>query len=297
MVQPPDALGVVSDGAWNRFEALGGASTLRGRARLTTITPAALQVLTAVSQAWCSIAVNKADSVLLHDADPRGYEARPRPAGSRRTSATSNLRMLGVVASDAEVDALYEGVFLKYEAQGAPIAWTRSAPRSFAAPSGCCCERRRPMKTSRRALLAASLGLGQLALLERFGMLRDASADTPADAPTKLLSIYLQGGWRPQYFFCRSRTRTADRAIPPPQDFVASHLSSRRTSSSTSRGRRQVRTAPDRAPLGSGEPGDAGAGVTPMGYAYVKHELWEHLSGCTASIRVRTRTAARTSPR
>jgi len=76
------------------------------------------------------------------------------------------------------------------------------------------------MKTTRRALLAASLGFGQLALLERFGFLRDARADTPADAPTKLLSIYVSGGWRPTYFFCPLSPEDIDKAIPPPTDFV-----------------------------------------------------------------------------
>jgi hypothetical protein len=75
------------------------------------------------------------------------------------------------------------------------------------------------MKISRRSLLTATIGATQLALLERFGMLRDARADTPSTAPTKLLTLYVQGGWRPTYFFCPFSPAEADKVIPPPQSF------------------------------------------------------------------------------
>jgi len=123
MLASPDALGYVGDGAWTRFEALGGASTLRGRARLTTITPAALQMLTGVSQAWCSIAVNKTGSVLLHDAT-LGDTSAAASSAIKANIRYLYLRLLGVVATDEDVKGTYEGVFLKYEAQGAPVAWT-----------------------------------------------------------------------------------------------------------------------------------------------------------------------------
>jgi hypothetical protein len=75
------------------------------------------------------------------------------------------------------------------------------------------------MKLSRRALLTASLGVGQLALLERFGFLGNARADT-GSGPTKLLVLYLQGGFRPYTFFVPPMS-DADvaRVIPPPADF------------------------------------------------------------------------------
>ena len=72
------------------------------------------------------------------------------------------------------------------------------------------------MKLSRRQLMTAAVGASQLALLERFGLVRDARADGPADGPTKLLSIYLQGGTRPQYFWFPFSPEVADQALPAP---------------------------------------------------------------------------------
>ena len=76
------------------------------------------------------------------------------------------------------------------------------------------------MKLSRRALLTASLGLGQLGLLERFGLLGSARADT-GSGPTRLLVLYLQGGHRPYTFFVppMSDAEVAS-VIPPPASFA-----------------------------------------------------------------------------
>ena len=49
------------------------------------------------------------------------------------------------------------------------------------------------MKLTRRALLTTGLGLGQLALLERFGLGNARAQSAPGGGPTKLLSIYIQG--------------------------------------------------------------------------------------------------------
>ncbi|MFO0725148.1 MAG: DUF1501 domain-containing protein [Myxococcota bacterium] len=49
------------------------------------------------------------------------------------------------------------------------------------------------MSITRRTLLKTGLGIGQLALLQRFG-LGSARAQASGSGPTKLLSIYLQGG-------------------------------------------------------------------------------------------------------
>jgi hypothetical protein len=51
-------------------------------------------------------------------------------------------------------------------------------------------------KLTRRTLLGASLGAAQLALLDRLGSAGRARAEAPADAPTRLLVLYLQGGVR-----------------------------------------------------------------------------------------------------
>lgn len=73
------------------------------------------------------------------------------------------------------------------------------------------------MTTSRRRLLQASLGLGQLALLDRFGLVRTARAGTDPGRPSRLLVLYLEGGCRFQTFFVPPGS-TAEVAsyIPPP---------------------------------------------------------------------------------
>lgn len=62
------------------------------------------------------------------------------------------------------------------------------------------------MKTNitRRQLLKASLGLAQLGLLGSFGMLgRSARASgRPEGAPSRIVTLYVQGGWMPIYAFC-----------------------------------------------------------------------------------------------
>jgi hypothetical protein len=76
------------------------------------------------------------------------------------------------------------------------------------------------MKLSRRALLAASLGLGQAVLLDRFGLLRSARADG-GPGPTKMLVLYLQGGFRPYTFFVPPFSQKEIATfIPPPADYV-----------------------------------------------------------------------------
>ena len=135
------------------------------------------------------------------------------------------------------------------------------------------------MKTSRRALLAASLGLGQLALLERFGLLRDARADTPADAPTKLLSIYLSGGWRPTYYFCPLSPEDIDKAIPAPSDFVGEPVFFD-AASLVDLAPGDGKYSPIRIPRtwNDAEPEQWGNGYSPYGRIYQEQQLYEQLS-------------------
>lgn len=56
--------------------------------------------------------------------------------------------------------------------------------------------------TSRRTLLKWALGAGQLALLERAGLLGSGTAHAAAaDAPSRLVVLYIPGGFRPAYYF------------------------------------------------------------------------------------------------
>jgi hypothetical protein len=71
------------------------------------------------------------------------------------------------------------------------------------------------MKLSRRAILTAAFGASQVALFERLGLFRDARADVPSDGPTKLLTLYTQGGTRQHYNFWPLDPAKSDQALPP----------------------------------------------------------------------------------
>jgi hypothetical protein len=131
------------------------------------------------------------------------------------------------------------------------------------------------MKTSRRALLAASVGAAQLALLERFGLLRDARADT-GDGPSRLLVLYLQGGTRFQTFFCPFTADEVGRYIPPPASAAGEPVFFKPEQlidlAPASTGSMPLRLAKLWNPS---DPGDRGQGFlyTPMGYGWLHHEL------------------------
>ena len=154
-------------------------------------------------------------------------------------------------------------------------------------------------KLTRRALLGAGIGLGQLALIERLCG-NKARAGTP-DAPSRILTIYLAGGYVPQYMWC-----------PLSADQVAAHIPSPYKASE------QVFFSPDQvielSTAGDGKyprirgvrtwnpdsPGDRGANrdYLPLGYSWVGHDLMKqttvvhgidqgtaaHASGAIASM-------------
>jgi len=70
------------------------------------------------------------------------------------------------------------------------------------------------VKLSRRAILQASLGLTQVGLLGKFGLLgRPARADS-ATSPSKLLTVFMGGGWMPIYLWCPLSDSEISRYIP-----------------------------------------------------------------------------------
>jgi hypothetical protein len=75
------------------------------------------------------------------------------------------------------------------------------------------------MKTSRRNLLLAGLGAGQLALLESFST-RSAFAGPTPNGPTKLLCIWLDGGCNWEHFFTPLSSAGVDKFIRPPDGGV-----------------------------------------------------------------------------
>lgn len=73
------------------------------------------------------------------------------------------------------------------------------------------------MKLTRRQLLKASLGAAQLGLLGSFGLLRGARADQrPDNAPSRLVTIYVSGGWMPIYAFCPLNSQQILERLPEP---------------------------------------------------------------------------------
>jgi hypothetical protein len=71
-------------------------------------------------------------------------------------------------------------------------------------------------KITRRALLGASLGAAQLALLDRLGSLSPVRAEVTADSPTRLLVLYLQGGVRFYPVFAPMSDEQIRTTIPAP---------------------------------------------------------------------------------
>lgn len=70
-------------------------------------------------------------------------------------------------------------------------------------------------------MLKWALGAGQVALLDRFGLLRSGLAHAaPADAPSRLCVIYLPGGFRPQYHFWPMEDADVDQCVPAPGGFA-----------------------------------------------------------------------------
>ncbi|APR77924.1 Hypothetical protein A7982_03271 [Minicystis rosea] len=132
------------------------------------------------------------------------------------------------------------------------------------------------MKLSRRALLTTAFGATQLALLDRFGLLREAKADVSSDAPTKFLTLYLRGGTRPQYFWWPLDVADADKYLPPPGGYegeVAFGTPDRIATLGPGDGKYaplQVTKLWDDA-----DPSTVGNGNTPLGYGWSNFKLWE----------------------
>src|SRR5437667_11525655 len=72
------------------------------------------------------------------------------------------------------------------------------------------------MTFSRRQFFKLTLGASQLALLARFGLPRRAAGSPPANAPTKLLAIWLDGGCHWETFFTPLTRAGIAKFIPAP---------------------------------------------------------------------------------
>src|SRR5688572_30091078 len=72
------------------------------------------------------------------------------------------------------------------------------------------------MSMSRRELLKLGLGAAQLGLLGRYGLLGSARAQTVSHGPTKLLTIFLDGGLHWETFFTPLTRAGITKFMPAP---------------------------------------------------------------------------------
>lgn len=107
-----------------RFEALGGPNTMAYRARDKVLSTSALQVLVQVSQAWCRRAVKKAGNTAVLSEVTLADRSATASDKIKRNIAALHLRMLGEPAQPADVEAIYQDVYLPYEPGGTDVAWT-----------------------------------------------------------------------------------------------------------------------------------------------------------------------------
>lgn len=150
------------------------------------------------------------------------------------------------------------------------------------------------MSLSRRNLLQASLGAAQLGLLGKFGLLgRSAHAQT-ATGPTRLLTLFFNGGWMPQYLWCPYSAQEIDQLIPPvttyftdePVYFGRAHVKNLDGSGDQTDGgypRLRVPELWNAAELGAGRPDPRTAlnglpHTSPHGWSWVRHQLWNNCS-------------------
>ncbi|MFT3765180.1 MAG: hypothetical protein QM820_06645 [Minicystis sp.] len=125
-VRDPTELGPIvywNIGATRTWSVLGGGNTFNRVKDDTELSPSALRTITEMSLEWCGDAVGRADQTIFRDAMPSDT-SMAAPAKIRANIAYLHLRLLGEPATDSDVDAYYEGVFVRAEPRGTAIAWT-----------------------------------------------------------------------------------------------------------------------------------------------------------------------------
>ncbi|MEM9189283.1 MAG: hypothetical protein AAGF12_08910 [Myxococcota bacterium] len=109
--------------AHDAWQDLGGAHILDGRRTSLEVAEAMVQTLVPLSQAWCSISVENKSILLRHatkDADSVTNEA-----AIKANIAYLFLHMLGEVASDDDVNAMFDTVYRPTEqSTGGAAGWT-----------------------------------------------------------------------------------------------------------------------------------------------------------------------------
>jgi hypothetical protein len=115
----------VSDSqAYERFEGLGGAANLDNRKKDAALGPAALQVITQMSQAWCQRAVEKPANKAVLGALTLADTSASKASAIKQNIARLHLRMLAEPAAPEFIEELYREVFVPAEVTSTAVAWT-----------------------------------------------------------------------------------------------------------------------------------------------------------------------------
>ena len=148
------------------------------------------------------------------------------------------------------------------------------------------------MRPSRRQILQAAFGTGQLALLGALGVRpRTARAGVDPSKPSRLLTIYVPGGWMPELFFTPLDAAGITARVPTPTTHLGEPCffgpNDVRNIDGTgddpdpddpSLLRLRVPHLWDEAALAGGGIDPQNATTSPLGYAYRHDELWRQVS-------------------
>lgn len=148
-------------------------------------------------------------------------------------------------------------------------------------------------RISRRKILKAGLGLSQLGLLGAFGLLDGSKAyakPRPDNAPSRILTLYVHGGWMPIYAFCPLTGEQIMTLLPEPTTEAGEPAFFRPADIRNLDGsgdapdpddpnisRLRVPHLWDEASLSTGM-GDARSGTSPHLWAYREYELHKRMS-------------------
>ncbi len=103
-----------------RHQSLGGGSALLQVRPDATASPSFLGTLTQVSQRWCKLALDKPGNTALLPAGATPDVGSTEPEKVKAVIAAWYLHFHAVVPSQAEIDAVYDGVFLPLEVGADP---------------------------------------------------------------------------------------------------------------------------------------------------------------------------------
>lgn len=132
-------------------------------------------------------------------------------------------------------------------------------------------------KLGRRSLLLSALGATQAGLLGRYGLLGKAHAVDP-NGPSRLLSIYVPGGYTPMNLFCPLDGAMIDAELPGKETTLGETVffgsGDVEDLAPAVDGFRPVRVVRTWNPM---QPSSRDDGYLPLGYSYREHALHEQL--------------------